>query len=165
MVIKLAEYSELAKNVDGIIGLDLLSRSKKLTIDYERNTLSFQLADGDRVFSGGFTIPFVVQGIPMRLLVDTGHQDVLLYRDRVHERLPKMRTQGESKEVALGRIQATRVKLPGVRIGGPDEVTTVFLIDGPHEGELPGVDGYLGPSSLHAKRIEFDFAAKVVRWQ
>jgi predicted aspartyl protease len=168
MVLKLAEYSEVAKNVDGIIGLDLLSKSKKLTIDYERNTLSFQLADGgagDRVYAGGFTIPFVVQGIIMSLVVDTGHQDVLLYRERVHKLLPKMRTQGESKEVALGRLHATRVKLPDVRIGGRDEVTTVFMINGPDDGALPGVDGYLGPSTLHAKRIEFDFAAKVLRWQ
>jgi predicted aspartyl protease len=167
MIIKLAEYSEFAKNVDGIIGLDLLSRSKKLIIDYERSTLTFQLADGgtgDRVFSGCLTIPLVVQGIPIRLVVDTGHQGILLYRDRVRKRLPKMRTQGESTEVALGRIHATRVKLPGVRIGGPEEVTTVFLIDGPEESALPGIDGFLGPASLHAKLIEFDFGARVLRW-
>jgi len=168
MVLKLAEYSEVAKDVDGIIGLDLLSKSKKLTIDYEKNTLSFQLADGgagDRVYAGSFTTPFVVQGVIMSLVVDTGAQDVLLYRERIHKLLPKMRTQGESKEVALGRLHATRVKLPDVRIGGRDEVTTVLMISGPDDGALPGVDGYLGTSALHAKRIEFDFAAKVLRWQ
>lgn len=168
MVMNLAEYSELADNVDGIIGLDLLSKSKKLTIDYETTTLSFQLQDdgaADKGFSGCFTIPFVVQGITMSLVVDTGHQDVLLYRDRARKRLPMMRTRGESKRVTLGRLQATRVNLTGVQIGGPDEVTTVFLIDGPGDGALPGIDGYLGPSSLHAKRIQFDFAAKVLRWQ
>jgi predicted aspartyl protease len=167
-VMKLGEYSEFAKNVDGIIGLDLLSRSKKLTIDYEGRTLSFQLPDGgaaDPVFASCFTIPFVVQGITVRLVVDTGHQDVLLYGNRVRRRLPKIHTQGESKEVTLGRIHATRVKLPDVRIGGPNEVTTVFMIDGPDELALPGVDGYLGVLSLHAKHIEFDFAARVLRWQ
>jgi hypothetical protein len=30
---------------------------------------------------------------------------------------------------------------------------------------MPGVDGYLGPASLQAKRIEFDFDAMVLRWQ
>jgi predicted aspartyl protease len=168
MVLKLAEYSEFAKNVDGIIGLDLLSKSEKFTIDYERSTLSFQVADGgagDRVSSAVFTIPLVVQGITMNLVVDTGHQDVLLYRDRVHKRLPKMRMQGELEEVAMGRIHATRVKLQGVRIGGPEKVITVFLIDGPDESVMPGVDGYLGPLFLHAKRIEFNFAAKVLCWQ
>jgi hypothetical protein len=30
---------------------------------------------------------------------------------------------------------------------------------------LPGVDGYLGPATLQAKRIEFDFGVKVLRWQ
>src|SRR5277367_291050 len=36
MIVSLAKYQEYAENVDGIIGLDLLSRGKKLTIDYER---------------------------------------------------------------------------------------------------------------------------------
>lgn len=168
MVLELAQYSEFAQNVDGIIGLDLLSKSEKLTIDYERNTLSFQLAGGNvgnRGSSRGFTIPLVVQGITMNLLVDTGYQDVVLYRERVHKLLPKMRTQGASKEVSFGRLHATRVKLPDVRIGGPNHIITVFLINGPHDGALPGIDGYLGLSSLHAKRIEFDFAARILRWQ
>jgi hypothetical protein len=76
-----------------------------------------------------------------------------------------MRTEGESVKVTMGRIRATKVRLPDVRIFGPEEVTTVLLIDGPGKGALPGVDGYLGPASLHAKRIEFDFDASVLRWQ
>jgi hypothetical protein len=76
-----------------------------------------------------------------------------------------MRTQGDSKEVVLGRLHATQVKLPDVRIGRSDELTTVFLIGSPSEGVEPGVDGYLGPSTLHAKRIEFDFAAKTLSWK
>src|SRR5580658_6144905 len=35
MVARLADISEFAKNVDGIIGLDVLSRAKKIDIDYE----------------------------------------------------------------------------------------------------------------------------------
>lgn len=37
LVTSLASYSDLAKSVDGIIGLDLLVRSDQLTIDYEKN--------------------------------------------------------------------------------------------------------------------------------
>jgi predicted aspartyl protease len=168
MVVKLAEYSEFAEHADGIIGLDLLSKSKKFTIDYGRRTVSFQLADdgtGDRALSGCLVIPFAVQGLPMHLAVDTGLQGILLYKDRLRKRLPKMRTEGESTKVAMGRIRATQIKLPGVRIVGPEVVTTVFLIDGPGDDTLPGVDGYLGPASLQAKRIEFDFDARVLRWQ
>jgi tripartite-type tricarboxylate transporter receptor subunit TctC len=39
MVAKLADYSEFAEHADGILGLDLLSKSKKFTIDYERDVV------------------------------------------------------------------------------------------------------------------------------
>jgi predicted aspartyl protease len=168
MVVKLAEYSELAENADGIIGLDLLSRAKKFTIDYDRRTVSLQLTEAgtpERSPASCIVIPLVVQEIPIHLAVDTGLQGILLYGNRLRKLLPKMRIDGESTNTAMGRLRATQVRLPGMRIGGSDRVRTVFLIDGPDQGDLPGVDGFFGAASLHAKRIEFDFDAKVLRWQ
>jgi predicted aspartyl protease len=168
MVVKLAEYSEFAEHADGIVGLDLLSKSKKFSIDYDRRTVSFQLAeDGtpEHSPSACFVVPLVVQGVPVHLAVDTGLQGILLYENRLRKRLPKMRIEGESTNAAMGRLRATQVRLPGVQIGGAQVATTVFLIEGPDENSLPGVDGYLGPAALQAKRIEFDFDARVLRWQ
>jgi len=168
MVAKLGEYSKFAENVDGIIGLDLLGRSKKLFIDYEKQTVSWELASdgtGGRSSPTYFVIPFVVQGFPMHLIVDTGFQGILLYKDRLRKGLPALRTEGEAIEAGMGRLQTTQVKLPGVRLVGPETVATVFLTDGPDTGDLPGVDGYLGIASLKAKRVEFDFAARLLRWQ
>lgn len=57
MVMNLAKYSGFAKNVDGIIGLDLLSRSPTLAIDYIGKTLYFgppEQALSDRPNPGGF---------------------------------------------------------------------------------------------------------------
>jgi predicted aspartyl protease len=132
MVMNLAKYSEFAKDVDGIIGLDLLSRSKKFTIDYGRRTLYLELAENgtsNRSVPGGFLVTVVVQGFPIRLCVDTGSPDILLYEDRVRKRLTKLRKEGEPKTVSIGRIEGTKVALPEVRIGGPEEVITVVLID------------------------------------
>lgn len=183
MVVKLAEYSEFAANVDGIIGLDLLSRGRELVIDYERRVLSFDLGKnevgqneaGERPPSRYFAVPVVVQGLPMRVFVDTGSREMLLYKDRIRKGLPNVSMVGEPKQVAIGRLQATQVDLPGVglpgltmagvNMAGPEKVATVFLIDGPKQGDPFGVDGYLGPASLHAKRIELDFAASRMRWQ
>jgi predicted aspartyl protease len=168
MVVKLAEYSELAESADGIIGLDLLSRTKSFTIDYDRRTVSLQLTEAgtpERSPASCFVISLVVQGIPIHLAVDTGLQGILLYGNRLRKLLPKMRIDGESTNTAMGRLRATQVRLPGMRIGGSDQVRTVFLIDGPDQGDLPGLDGFFGAASLHAKRIEFDFDAKVLRWQ
>jgi predicted aspartyl protease len=168
MVAKLREYSEFAENVDGIIGLDVLARSKKILIDFEKHTISWELAgdvDGRSPSPMYFAIPFVVQGFPMHLIIDTGFQGILLYKDRLRKGLPDLRTQGEAIEVDIGRLQTTRVKLPGVRLAGAETVGTVFLTDGPAPGGLQGVDGYLGIDSLKAKRVEFDFAARMLRWQ
>ena len=168
MIAKLGEYSEFAENVDGIIGLDVLSRSEKFIIDYEKHTISWELAgepDSRRPSPAYFVIPFVVQGFPMHLILDTGFQGILLYKDRLRKGLPDLRTQGKPIEVDFGRLQTTQVKLPGVRLVGQETVATVFLTDGPEPGGLPGVDGYLGIASLKAKRVEFDFAARLLRWE
>lgn len=168
MVVKLAEYSELAEHADGIIGLDLLSKSRRFSIDYDRRTVSFQLEeDGtpEHFPSVCVVVPLVIQGVPVHLVVDTGLQGILLYKHRLRKRLPKMRIEGESTNAVMGRLRATQVRLPGVQIVGAQVATTVFLIDGPDEDALPGVDGYLGPAALQAKRVEFDFDAGVLRWQ
>jgi predicted aspartyl protease len=167
MVVNLAEYSEFARSVDGIIGLDLLSKSEKFVIDYSEKRLYFDLAANGihRPVPGCFVVPIVVQGVAMRLGVDTGLSDILLYKDRLRKRLVKIRTQGEPKTVMMGRIEGMKVTLPGVEIGGPEEVTKVLLIDGPDERTMPRLDGYLGVASLHAKRIDFDFGKMVLRWQ
>jgi hypothetical protein len=167
MVVKLAEYSDLAEQADGIIGLDLLSQSKKFTIDYDTRTVSLQLAEvgtTERSSSRCFVIPLAVQGIQVNLAVDTGLQGIVLYKDRLRKRLPKMRVEGESTDVTMGRLRGTQVRLTGVRIVDAEVVSTAILMDGPDDKTLPGVDGYLGPAILQAKLIEFDFDAKVLRW-
>jgi predicted aspartyl protease len=168
MVIDLAKYSRYGKDVDGVVGLDLLTRCDHFSIDYDRRILLFQLADGlpdKRAPVRGFKIPIVVQGAAVQLLVDTGFQGILLYRDRIRKQLSKMRTEGEPKEVVKSGMRTTEVRLPGMRIGGSDQVRVVFLVDGPGQGDLPGVDGILGATSLPAKRIDFDFTHMVLRCQ
>ena len=167
MVVDLPKYSDTANGVDGIIGLDLLSRSDKFMIDYSKKRLYFELAANRsaRPVPICFVMLIVVQGHVIRLGVDTGISGIMLYGDRLKKRLVKMRTQGEPKAVTLGRIAGTRVTLPGVQLGGPEEAVTVILVKGPEEGTMSGLDGYLGVAALHANRIEFDFAKMVLRWQ
>jgi hypothetical protein len=160
--------SLFAETADGIIGLDVLSRARKIGIDYERRRVSFELDEGcgsrpSAVKS--FLVTVVIQGIPLHLQVDTGLQYVLLYRDSLSSALPHLRTEGEPRDAMIGRLQATQVNLPGVQVFGPNAVTPVFLIESRGKADLGGIDGYLGPASLHAKRLELDFAAMILRWQ
>jgi predicted aspartyl protease len=166
IVANLKQYSEFAQGVDGIIGLDLLSRGKKLSIDYERRVVSFEaVQDGESAPSRPFIVPIAVQGVPMRLLMDTGLREVVFYKDRLQKGLPNVRTEGESRAALIGRLHAMQVDLPGVKIAGPETVATVLLIDEPENGNPFGIDGYLGPSFLHPRRIELDFAGHKLRWQ
>jgi predicted aspartyl protease len=168
MVVNLEEYSAVGQGADGILGMDLLSRGKKLAIDYEKKLVSIEMdpesKDGATPPPNGFVVPVEVQGIPMRLLVDTGFQGILMYKDRLRSGLPNLRTEGEAQNAVMGRVRGTRINLPGVQIFGHDAVTPVLLIDGPST-DVGAVDGYLGPASLHAKRLELDFASRVLRWQ
>lgn len=168
IVTRLKDYSEFAQGIDGIIGLDLLSRGKKLSIDYENQIVSFEAAggrDGEPAPSRAFVVPMAVQGVRLSLLVDTGLREVLLYKDRIQNSLPNITTQGEARSAVIGRLHATQVNLSGLNTLEPEMVTTVFLIDRPENGNSSGIDGYLGPSCLHARRIELDFASHRISWQ
>lgn len=164
-VTNLSDYTEFAKSVDGIIGLDLLGRTQKFTIDYEKKKLYLELAPAgiSRPVPGCFVVPVVVQGTTLWLVVDTGLAEILLYKNRLREH-SEIRSEGEPKIVIMSWIEGTKVVLPGVQLGGPKKVTAI-LIDEPAELRTSGLDGYLGIGSLHPTRIEFDFANMALHWE
>lgn len=168
MVARLGDLSEFAKDADGIIGIDVLSRARTICIDYERRSVYIKLdkeRSKDAPPGQAFVIPATIQGIPMHLLVDTGLAYVLLYKDRLRGAIPDMDTRGEARNALLGRLRAEQVDLPQLQIGGFHRRTGVLLIERPARADLDGVDGYLGPAAVHARRLEFDFAERVLRWE
>ncbi len=168
MVTRLADISEFAENADGVLGMDVLGRAQKLDIDYERRTISFAIDEGigsAPSATNPFIVPVAIQGVRMHLLVDTGLQYLVLYRDRLRVAVPNLRIVGEPRNAAIGHLQVTQVHLPGVQIFGPEAVTPVLLIEERGKPGLARLDGYLGPASLHARRIEMDFGARTLRWQ
>jgi hypothetical protein len=100
----------------------------------------------------------------MHVVLDTGVQGILLYKARLLERVPRMRMEGEVNDVQMGCLRAMRVKLSDVQTVGPAGVSTVFLIKGPPVGPPDIIDGYLGPTALKARQVEFDFGNGVFRW-
>jgi predicted aspartyl protease len=167
-VMNLPEYSELAKNADGIIGMDLLSASNKILIDYPRRTVSFTVPDAEAKplpHPRCFTITVSIQGVPLRLVVDTGFDAIAIFEDRLRSRLADLRTEGSPVQVRMGRFETTKIRVRDVSIEGLPETEEILLVRGPRENESEGVDGYLGVAALHADRIELDFAAGHLRWQ
>lgn len=96
----MAEHSAFGREADGILGLDLLSRSRKLAIDYEKRLVSVEIdpqSNGGAPPPIGFVVPVAVQGVPIRLLVDTGFPDILLYKEWLRSGLPHLRTEENTK--------------------------------------------------------------------
>jgi predicted aspartyl protease len=167
MVVHLSQYSQFASNIDGIIGLDILCKNKKVVVDYQHSILSLEF-DGTSIrqsVPSAFVVSATIQGLPVHLVVDTGFQGLLLYRDRLHKRLPHLRTVGDFVETKMGRLQGVRVSVPGICLTGPEETASIFLIDGPPESTMPDVDGFFGPASLHPHRLEFDFSRSLLTVQ
>ena len=169
MVGELGNYSEFAESADAIIGLDLLSRSKTLRIDYGARTVTFELSNdsGDARWSQAkaLTVRLLVQGRATRLVFDTGLQGILLYEDRLRKRFPEIRLEEYRGGVHVGHLRVNQARLPGLLLGASESAQTVFLIQGPSEGQLVGIDGYLGIGALNAKLIEVDFEQSMLRWR
>lgn len=168
MVTELAKSFEHIGNADAIIGLDVLNTAGKLDICYDSRTILLTPRDanaqgGNEERKPGYiTVQAIVQGHPIRLLLDTGMDGVVLYGDRIHKRVPKLWLLNE-RERRIGRLQGKNARLLFL-LDGHELDTEVFLLNGPREDLMPGIDGYLGPRSLKAKTVEIDFTGKTTRW-
>jgi predicted aspartyl protease len=165
-----SRLSTLLDDADVLVGLDVLG-SSRFTLDYEAREVTFDsiqppLAPSDPNDPVCMTAVIQVQGQPMRLILDTAAQGVLIYQGRLRSKLPHLRTLGTPENVSLGgSLPAKRLTLPGVRIGELEASTVVLLIPGPPDDVLPGIDGYLGVSELRARRMTLDFVAKTLSWE
>jgi len=166
LVMKLANVSSYARDIDGLIGLDFLSQSTAFTIDYQAKTVSFDLAEGKGYRPGPIGCLLMrlnIQGLPVDLVVDTGLPSIVLYQNKLHARFPGLRVVKNVKPVKMGRLHLASVRLPEVRLNGAAADRNVYLINEDPNGAAPGIDGGIGPIELGSKRLEFDFVGRQLR--
>src|SRR5580765_8365745 len=102
---------------------------------------------------------------PMRLLVDTGVRTILLYRDRLGERLQGVEIEQQITGASLSGVALFEVgTLPRVLLNGTDLERRAVLLRKSPAGLLPGVGGYLSLRSLRARRFCFDFEKNLLSW-
>jgi len=167
----LAKYSEFARNVDAIIGLDLL-HLHDFTIDYASKKIVFHSSAtppaqvrGEALISG-LTLLIQIQGHPVRLIVDTGFPGILLFEERLFARAPELRPTGTVYSVMLGeRLRAKATTLRNVTIGPTSKDARVLLAQAPPPEILPGIDGVAGIAALKARRVHFNFMDKRLSWE
>jgi hypothetical protein len=168
MVADLNQYTEFAKDIDAVVGLDLLSRCQRLLIDYEAQRITFVAPNGASqvpLFQAkGILVTVMLQDQPVQLLVDTGFQEIALFEERLRPRMHGVDVQ-ELGHVRLGSLVGDAVRLPGLRPASVASNSRVLLVRGVTEAVPSGLDGYLGPRALGAKKIELDFGSMMLRWQ
>ena len=167
----LAEYSEFARNADAIIGTDLLKLSN-FSIDYETRRIVFHLrglessAARGEPLSDCLTLEVLVQGHPVRLIVDTGLPGILLYEERLLKSVPGLQLTGKVINVTMGgRLPAKQVTLHGIAIGPTDKDVSVLLMKSPPPDMLPGIVGIVGIAALNARWVNLDFARGTLSWE
>lgn len=166
----LEAFSDFARGMDALIGVDLLQLNN-LTFDYDTRRVLFSPIDHNnqgtqmRPEPTCFTVRVQVQGHPIDLLLDTGLEGMLLYEDRIRAHVRGLRMEPGVKKVTIGRrMSAKLATLPEMRLGPTVMDGRVLLIKGPPVNMLDGLDGYIGIAPFHPTRIAFDFVSKTLRW-
>lgn len=161
---------EVGNRVDAMLGLDVLG-SRSFIIDFPARRILFapqsssnpaRVPDSPLWF---LVVGAEVQGCPVRLLVDTGSSGLILFKQRLRGRLPKLRVIGEGIISNMGgKARVQRVSLPFIHLGDT-EISNLdaLLMDAPAAKAL-NVDGLLGVGSLGARRISFDFERNRLTW-
>ena len=166
----LSAFSALAGvPIDIVLGMDLLGNSDFL-IDYEAQVLRFAPIRplhhhaSLEIRSGLATVSMGGLGLPLRLLVDTGFSQLLLFKRCVSERL---RTHEATLKLATAKKTEDLQEFdsPPIRIGDWQFTHQRLLIVDDGGQEQTEFDGMLGPRFLGARRIGFDFTRQTLWWE
>lgn len=159
-------------SVDGILGLDLLRR-RNFLVDYAESRVVF-----------GTTETVDMQSVPMRItptllsveaqlngrhvwmIADTGLLRAMIYERGLDALLENDRIQGHVRSQSMGGWVENRVStVLQFRLGAQDLEREVLFVPAPAANRMDEVAGYLGPASLKAKQVLFDFDAHQLRWK
>jgi predicted aspartyl protease len=156
--------------VDAIIGLDVLRKSS-FTINYRSKELLFGPVEG-LPFSAPFdtdapvvTIRTRLQDHPMRLVVDTGSPDVMLFESRMSDSTG-LQTLGTQETVnASGTLRLRKVWIPDVYLGQERIGGQAAFIVNDHKDAGDDFDGVLGMKAPQQSKIAFDFERRRFCWE
>lgn len=158
-------------HIDAIVGLDVLVRTS-FSIDYQTRLLRFAPAGReDSVAPLELVWPFLtvrmtIAGQQVRLLVDTGSSDLVLFKHRLPIALSDAQWRGDKiMQYASGVARLRRLELRHVGLGEHTwDKLPAWALDRVPEGYPPSIDGVLGVLSLGCRRIRFDFERNEFGW-
>ena len=157
--------------IDAIVGLDVLARTN-FSIDYRTRVLTFgREGREDTVAPLEIVWPFVtvrmtIAGQQVRLLVDTGSSDLVLFKTRMPAALSGAPWKGDKTvQYASGEARLRRLELRDAGLGTHTwDKLSAWALDRVPDGYPPGIDGVLGVLALGCQRVQFDFERRELGW-
>jgi predicted aspartyl protease len=157
--------------IDAIVGLDVLVRTS-FSIDYQARVLTFAPARREDLTAPleeewpFLTVRMTIAGEQVRLLIDTGSSDLVLFKTRMPARLVDAPWTGDKTvHYASGTARLRRIDLHQVGLGAHrwDKLQACTLDRLPH-GYPSAIDGVLGVLALGCHRVGFDFTRNEFGW-
>ena len=157
--------------IDAIVGLDVLARTS-FSIDYEARVLTFAPAGRENsvapleVVWPFLTVRMTIAGQQVRLLVDTGSADLVLFKSRMPTALSGAPWRGDKTvQYASGITRLRRLELRQVCLGAHIwDKLPAWALDRVPQGYPESIDGVLGVLSLGCQRVRFDFERQEFGW-
>ena len=157
--------------VDAIVGLDVLARTN-FSIDYQTRVLNFAPERReDAVAPLEIVWPFVtvrmtIAGHQVRLLVDSGSSDLVLFKTRMPAALSGAPWRGDKTvQYASGPARLQRLELRQAGLGTHVwDKLPAWALDRVPDGYPPSIDGVVGVLALGCQRVRFDFEKGELGW-